>query len=162
MMDYLGIFKKLNEEGIRYFVVGGLAVNFYGIPRMTYDVDIVLDLQDDNVAKFLHLMKEWGFRPKAPVDIMDFAKPEQRQEWIQSKNMKAFNFVNPAWAIKEIDVIIDSPVDYEQGSKHMKMTVLREVSIPTVSLDDLIKMKEVTDRQQDEADIRHLKGLHDE
>ncbi|OGW37801.1 MAG: hypothetical protein A2010_12225 [Nitrospirae bacterium GWD2_57_9] len=162
MLDYLGIFRKFNEEGIRYFVVGGMAVNFYGIPRMTYDIDIILDLEDDNVKKFVYLIKEWGFKPKLPVDIMDFAKQERRQDWIQNKHMKAFNLYNAAWAIKEIDVVIDSPVDYEQGSRHMRMIELQSVSIPTVSLDDLIKMKEKTDRQQDEADVRYLKEIKDE
>lgn len=48
MLDYLAIFKKLNEKGIRYIVTGGIAVNLYGIPRMTYDVDLILDLEDKN------------------------------------------------------------------------------------------------------------------
>lgn len=48
MLDYLAIFKKLNEKEIRYIVAGGIAVNLYGIPRMTYDVDLILDLEDKN------------------------------------------------------------------------------------------------------------------
>lgn len=48
MLDYLAIFKKLNEKGIRYIVAGGIAVNLYGIPMMTYDVDLILDLEDKN------------------------------------------------------------------------------------------------------------------
>ena len=39
-LDYKKIFKGLNSAGIDYLVVGGLAVNFHGIPRMTYDMDI--------------------------------------------------------------------------------------------------------------------------
>jgi predicted nucleotidyltransferase len=162
MLDYLGIFKKFNEEGIRYFVVGGMAVNLYGIPRMTYDIDILLDLEDRNIEKFVNLLKQWDFKPKVPVDISDFAKKEKRSEWIETKNMKAFNLVNPSWAIKEIDVIIDSPVDYAEAGKCATMIELQGVLVPTVGLDDLIKMKEITDRQQDEADIRYLKGLKDE
>jgi len=37
-LDYKKIFKGLNGAGIDYLVVGGLAVNFHGIPRMTYDL----------------------------------------------------------------------------------------------------------------------------
>ncbi len=162
MLDYLGIFRRFNEEGIRYLVVGGMAVNFYGIPRMTYDIDILLDLEDGNVETYVRIMAEWGFKPKIPVDIMNFAKQGQRDDWIRNKHMKAFNLFNPDWAIKEIDVIIDSPIDYAQGSKHARMVEIQGVSIPVVGLDDLIKMKEITERQQDEADIRYLKGLKDE
>lgn len=162
MLDYLGIFKKFNEEGIRYLVVGGMAVNFYGIPRMTYDIDILLELKADNIQKYIRLMTEWGFKPKIPVSIMDFADQDKRNDWIRNKHMKAFNLFNPDWAIKEIDVIIGSAVDYEQGSSRARVLEIQGVSIPVVGLNDLIKMKEGTDRRQDEADIRYLKDLKDE
>jgi hypothetical protein len=162
MLDYLAIFKKFNDAGIRYLVVGGLAVNLYGVPRMTYDVDVLLDLEDDNINRFVGLMKEWGFKPKVPVEIMEFASKEKREDWIKNKHMKAFNLVNPEWAIKEIDVIIDSPVDYVLGAQHARTVVLQGVPVPIVSIDDLIKMKEITERQQDAADIRYLKELKDE
>jgi len=73
LLDYLGIFKELNAKKLKYIVVGGLAVNFYGIPWMTYDIDLLLDLEDKNLKRFLSLLKDWGFKPKVPVDILDFA-----------------------------------------------------------------------------------------
>jgi predicted nucleotidyltransferase len=162
MLDYGGIFKEFNEKGIRYIVVGGIAVNLYGIPRMTYDIDLMLDLEEKNIRRFLLLLRDWGFGPKLPVDAMDLARREKREDWISNKNMKAFNLVNPKWAISEIDVVIDSPVSYEEASQRANYFNLRDVSIPVVSLDDLIRMKEKTDRKQDRADIRYLKRLKDE
>lgn len=162
MLDYLAIFKKLNEKKIRYIVVGGIAVNLYGIPRMTYDVDLILDLEDENIKEFLQLLKGWGFKPKIPVDILDFAKKEIRESWIKNKNMKAFNLVNTEWAISEIDIVIDSPVDYKKGHKNVTCIKLQNVTIPVVSMDDLIKMKKVTDREQDSADIKYLRKLKNE
>ncbi|RJP59309.1 MAG: hypothetical protein C4549_02480 [Deltaproteobacteria bacterium] len=162
MLDYIGIFKNLNEEGIRYIVVGGIAVNLYGIPRMTYDIDLLLDMEDDNLEKFLQLLKGWEFKPKVPVDVMDFAKKDKRESWIKNKNMKAFNLVNPEWAISEIDIVIDSPVDYDKANKRINEIKLHGVTIPVVSIDDLIKMKERTGRKQDKADIRYLKELKNE
>lgn len=159
MLDYLAIFKKLNEKRIRYIVVGGIAINLYGIPRMTYDIDLLLDFEDKNIEEFLRLLRGWGFKPKVPVNIMDFANSDKRKEWIKNKNMKAFNLVNPEWAISEIDIIIDSPVDYKKGHKRVKNIILHGVSIPVISIDDLIKMKEKADRQQDKADIKYLRKL---
>ncbi|MEK6591163.1 MAG: nucleotidyl transferase AbiEii/AbiGii toxin family protein [Nitrospinota bacterium] len=162
MFDYLAIFKKLNERKIKYIVVGGIAVNLHGIPRMTYDIDLILDLEDKNLKRFLNQLKEWGFKPKVPVDIMDFAKRDKRDEWIKNKNMKAFNLVNPKWTISEIDIVIDSPVSYKTAYKGIKNIVLYDVTIPVISIDDLIKMKEITKRQQDKADIRYLRKLKNE
>lgn len=156
MLDYLGIITTFNKEGIKYIIVGGLAVNLYGIPRMTYDLDLLLDLEDENLTKFLNLLKKWGFKPKIPVDIMDFANKEKRDDWIKNKNMKAFNLINPDWAMSEIDVIINTPLNYEVGIKNVNYIQLGNISVPTISIDDLMKMKQVTDRQQDKADIRYL------
>lgn len=162
MLDYLAIFRKFNEKGIGYIVVGGLAVNLYGIPRMTYDIDILLDLDDKNIKKFLLLLKRWGFKPRAPVDMMEFADKEKREDWIKNKNMKAFNLVNPEWAISEIDVVIDAPVTYEKAYEGVSRIMLQGVDIPVISIDGLMKMKQKTGRLQDEADVRYLRKLKDE
>ncbi len=162
MLDYLAIFKKLNEKKIRYVVAGGVAVNLYGIPRMTYDVDLILDLEDKNIEKFLRLLEQWGFKPRVPVNIMDFADKDKRESWIKRKNMKAFNLFNPEWAISEIDIVIDSSVDYKKGHKRANYITLHGVSIPVISIDDLIKMKQAADRQQDKSDVKYLKKLKNE
>jgi hypothetical protein len=162
MIDYLNIFKKLNEKKIRYVLAGGIAVNLHGIPRMTYDIDLIVDLEDKNLQKFLQLLKGWGFKPKIPVDIMALAEKEKREDWIRNKNMKAFNVVNPKWAVSEIDIVINTPIDYKTASKGIKYFVIQNITIPTVSIDDLIKMKQKTGREQDKADIKYLKRLKNE
>ena len=70
MLNYLDIFQRLSKERIK---CGGLAINFCGIPRMTCDIDLILDIKDRNLESFLRLLKRREFKPKIPVDIMDFA-----------------------------------------------------------------------------------------
>ena len=76
--------------------------------------------------------------------------------------MKAFSLINAAWAISEIDVIIDAPVDYEDAKKNADEIAAGSVTIPTISISDLIKMKQKTGRQQDKTDIKYLRALNDE
>ena len=45
MLDNLKLYSKTERKGIKYIVVGGIAVNLYGIPRMTYAADLILDLK---------------------------------------------------------------------------------------------------------------------
>lgn len=157
MLDYLGIFRELNKKKIKYIVAGGIAVNLYGIPRATYDIDLLLKMEDNNLQKFLGLLKKWGFKPKVPVEMMEFAVKERREGWIKEKNMKAFNLYNDKWAISEIDILIDTPVDYNQALKSVVYKKSDDVIIPTISIDDLIKMKSESKRAQDLSDIEHLK-----
>jgi len=156
---YLSIFKTFNEKKINYIVVGGMAVNLHGIPRMTYDIDLILSLKDKNLKNFLELMTEWGFKPKVPVKMMELAIKQKRQDWIKNKNMKAFNFVNPDWELSEIDIIIDSPIDYERAIKNVTKLKLENIAIPLISIKDLIKMKRVSGRAQDKADIANLNKI---
>lgn len=159
MLGYLEIFKKLNFRGIKYLVVGGTAINLYGIPRMTYDLDILLDLEPGNPERFLSLVKGWGFKPKAPVELMNFADEAVRRVWLERKHRKAFNLVNPAWGISEIDVVIAGPVDYPRAAKRMTRLDLQGVSVPTISIEDLIRMKRTANRKQDKDDILYLKKV---
>jgi len=159
MLDYLDIFKELNKNGIRYVLAGGMAVNFHGVPRMTYDIDFILDLNQKNVSKFLTVMQNWGFKPKVPVDIMDFADAEKRNDWIENMNMKAFNLVNEEWAISEIDILVDTPVAFTEAIENAVKYELGDVVIPTVAIEHLISMKEQAGREQDRADVRYLKKI---
>lgn len=161
MLDYLGIFKRFNEEGVRYLVVGGLAMNLLGVPKVTYDIDILVDMEDDNIRALMQLTKKWGFKPKVPVSVMDFADQSKRDEWIATKNMKAFSLVNAKWALSEIDIIIDTPIAYAEARKRAKKISVQGVSIPVVSIDDLIKMKQAAGREMDKADVQYLKKVKD-
>ena len=52
-LDYEAIFRGLNQNQVEYIVVGGLAVNFHGIPRMTYDIDLMISLEPKNILKLV-------------------------------------------------------------------------------------------------------------
>ncbi len=51
----------LNKEGVEYVVVGGLAVLFYGIPRTTMDIDIIIAMDMPKVKRFVEFLKENDF-----------------------------------------------------------------------------------------------------
>ena len=49
MINFERLFSALNRSKVRYLVVGGIAVNLYGIERATADIDLVVDLEDRNL-----------------------------------------------------------------------------------------------------------------
>lgn len=50
-MFYFEILEGLYNNKIKYLIVGGLAVNLYGIPRVTQDIDIILSMDKENILK---------------------------------------------------------------------------------------------------------------
>lgn len=160
-MIYEQIFKCLNDAKVKYLVAGGMAVNLHGIPRVTQDLDIVVDLSPDNVKNLAETLKSIGFFPRAPVDPLLIADPAVRNEWITKKNMKVFCFYNGKMPMYEIDVFIIIPVDINKAFKRAVIKKTGKISIPLVSIDDLIKMKKLAGRPQDLWDIRMLKTLQE-
>jgi len=156
-LDYRTIFEELNKDRIDYVLVGGLAVNFHGIPRMTYDIELIIALESTNITRLVSKMTGWGYRPRIPVDPRELADKDKRSDWIVNKNMKAFTFYSESEAIAEIDLLIDSPISYEELKGRAVVFDLEGVRVPVVSVLDLIEMKMIAGRQQDLSDAEHLK-----
>lgn len=159
MLFYEEIFRSLSEKDVRYIVVGGIAFNLLGGSRNTADLDLLLAMDDNNLLKFITIMKSQGYMVKQPVDPFDFAREEIRKVWIEKKNMKAFNFYKGYQSFEEVDVIIDSPVLYEEAISRTSIIRIDDLSLPVISIRDLIKMKEVTGRERDMLDIKELKRI---
>jgi len=158
-LDYRTIFSELNKAKIDYLVVGGLAVNFYGIPRMTYDMDLMIALNSENISKLVSRLTDWGYRPRVPANPKDLIDEKERQTWISEKNMKAFSFFHEKEAIGEIDILIDLPAPYEEFRKRAMLFDLEGTKVPVISIQDLIELKSRAGRQQDLSDVQHLKGI---
>lgn len=88
-MLYLDLFRCLHEHHVRYLLVGGLAMNLHGVPRMTMDVDIVLALDDANLDSFIGCARKLGLKPQAPVPLESLKEPKQRKQWIEELHMIA-------------------------------------------------------------------------
>jgi predicted nucleotidyltransferase len=156
-LDFQTIFKELNRVGIDYLVVGGLAVNFHGVPRMTYDIDIMVLLESENIFKLVTKLNQWGYKPKIPIDPRDLADETKRNSWVHDKGMKALNFYSETLPIGEIDIVIDAPIPYEELRSRAIRVELQDEKIPTVSIHDLIELKLRAGRKQDLADVEHLR-----
>jgi len=158
-LDFQRIFKELNKLKIDYLVVGGLAVNFHGVPRMTYDIDLMLLLRPENIKRLIDKLTGWGYRPKVPVNPMELADEARRNLWIEEKGMKAMNFYSEKSPIGEIDIVFDSPIPYDELKSRAVMIELYGERIPTISIRDLIELKEKSGREQDISDVEHLKRI---
>jgi len=45
--------KRLDKANIPYMVSGGIAVSFWGFPRTTHDIDIVIEAQEKDKNKII-------------------------------------------------------------------------------------------------------------
>ncbi len=158
MFFYEEILKEFQMQKVKYVLVGGFAVNLLGSMRSTADLDILVEMSDDNLKKIIKILKKKGYQVKQPVDPIKMADRETREDWIKNKHMKAFNFYKEE-ALKEVDIIIDSPVSFEDAEKNLEYIKIDDLMLPVISIDKLIQMKEKTGRTIDKLDIEELKKI---
>lgn len=158
-MFYVELFKQLDADNVRYMVVGGLAMNLLGVPRSTMDVDLVLALDEDNLRHFLATAKNLELRPVAPVALEDILTPAKRRQWRDEKGVIAFALRPPQLDAPTVDILIDPPLDIEAALQRVEYRPIQGLRLPVIAVRDLIALKEQAGREQDLADIEHLRRL---
>jgi hypothetical protein len=151
------IVKALNDAGVKYLIVGGLAVNAHGFIRLTRDVDIVLHLKRPNILRALQALGQAGFQLAIPVKAEALADAKTRRRWRQEKNMIALKFWSDDHRRTPLDIFIYEPFDFvKEFAKVRQMEIAPGISAPVVSLKTLLEMKRQAGRPQDLEDVREL------
>jgi len=153
------IFDALNHAGVRYVVVGGVAVVLHGYARFTADLDVVIDLSPKEAAKAVKALSRLGLKPRAPVDPMGLADAKVRRDWIKNKGMTVFSFIDPKDPLRTVDVFVEEPLPFEAMWRSAKKVSLGKSSVRIASIDDLISLKRRVGRPQDLADVEALTVL---
>jgi hypothetical protein len=155
MIFYEEIFRAFQKQKVKYVLVGGIAVNLLGSMRNTADLDVLVEMSNDNLKKIVEILKNQGYRIKQPVDPTEISDRKAREDWIKNKNMKALNFYKEG-ELKEVDIIIESPVSFEEAKKSIVRIKIDDMTLPVISIDKLIEMKQKTGRAVDKLDIEEL------
>ena len=140
--DLLFVCRSLNQEGVRYFLIGGFAVILHGLVRTTKDIDLLLEPSEENIRR---LKRALGSLPDNAVAL------------IGDDDVARHRVVRVADEIV-IDLMADAcGVTYEEaeaaGAEHRR---IGDVDIPVVSRDTLIRTKN-TLRDSDRSDVGFLR-----
>lgn len=118
----------LERAGIPYMVTGSMAANFYAVPRMTRDIDLVIELSERDVERVTRL-----FEPEYYIDR------EMVQRAVRDQAM--FNMIHNALVVK-VDCVVRKETEYrrEEFARRRAVSIAgRQVFI--VSPEDLILSK---------------------
>lgn len=158
-MFYERVFKELQKKGIKYLVIGGIAVNIHGYSRATGDLDIMISFDKENLDGFIALLRELGFKPRIPVRLEELGDPEKVDKWKKEKHMKIFSVYNPANELENIDIMIENYIDFNAAYEKRERVTASNIEIPVISINDLIELKKIAGRKRDEIDILALQKI---
>ena len=140
--DFKEFIESLNDNEVRYLVVGGYAVAFHGYPRYTKDIDIWIELEPANAKRVIAALKQFGF---GVLDLTtdDFLVPDQ--------------IIQLGYPPNRIDLITTLvAVDFETCYAVREKATIDGVSVNFIDLENLKKNKTASGRPQDIADVSHL------
>ncbi len=150
-MKLKNLIEYLNAEKINYMIVGGYAVNFHGYSRNTVDIDLIIKFTLANLKKLESLLNKMGLISKLPIDAVSVYK--FRDEYINNRNLLAWNFYNPDNPTDQVDILITHDVSDFKSEKFR----VGDFEVKVISKNDLIKMKKASGRDKDLLDIKELK-----
>lgn len=142
--DFEEFIELLNENKVKYLVVGGYALAFHSRPKYTKDIDFWVNNTKSNAVKLLKTIKEFGFE-SLNITVEDIVNPD--------------NIIQLGYPPVRIDII--SEVEGIKFTKAYKSKVIGTYggvkNIPFLSFEDLIINKSKVKRIHDIADIDWLK-----
>jgi hypothetical protein len=153
------IFEELITNGVRFVVVGGVAVNAHGVPRFTADIDLIVELEQENVLRLARCMTRLGFKPKVPVPPEALADPANRESWQREKNMRVFSFQHPDRPYEIVDIFVNEPMPFGELWAKKELVPFGRIALPVIGIDHLLQLKRDAGRLQDLSDIEALERL---
>lgn len=140
--DWIDLFALFRENGVRYLVIGGYAVAFYGFERYTKDLDLWVARDEENAKAIAASLKAFGFPSKAlkPAIFLDPRK-------VVVLGFEPFR----------IDIITQlEALEFETAWPKRKTRKNRKIPINYVSLDHLRILKAAAGRFVDQRDLEAL------
>lgn len=160
LASFDAIVRALNDAGVRYLVVGGLAVNAHGYLRFTKDVDLVVRLATPDIFATFRTLEGLGYRPKIPITAEQFADPAQRDSWRKEKGMVVLQMWSDTHRETPIDIFVYEPFDFD--TEYARAFIGTDPGDPPArfaSIPALIRMKQEAGRPTDMLDIDKLREI---
>jgi predicted nucleotidyltransferase len=140
--DFKEFIQSLNDNQVRYLVVGGYAVALHGYPRYTKDIDIWIDMTPENAIRMVQAIDQFGFGSLA-LKEQDF--------------LEADTIIQLGYPPRRVDLLTTLlGVDFDECYSVKVMVDIDGVPVNFIDLENLKKNKRATGRTQDMADIEYL------
>lgn len=140
--DFREFVALLNENEVRYLVVGGYAVAVHGHPRYTKDLDVWVEISPENAGRIVAALDQFGF---GSLDLSenDFLAKEQIIQLGHPPN--------------RIDILTTvTGLEFEECYENRMEVDLKGLVMNFIDLESLKKNKKATRRYQDLADLEAL------
>ena len=141
--------RAIEGLGLRYFVTGSTVTIFYGEPRLTNDIDVVVDLPESRIEEFCRQFPQDEF----------YVSQGAAHDAVRRKAQ--FSIIHPASCLK-VDVIVPAPDAFNQSrfARVRRVSVGEDLDACFASPEDaIIKKMEYYREGGSEKHLRDITGV---
>jgi predicted nucleotidyltransferase len=145
------ILDDLNGAGVRYVLIGGIALIRHGVVRATRDIDAVFDPEPSNVERISALIEHWGA-----------TRPDGSP--IPEGSIVGNRTIHLATPHGDLDLLAENvaTVSFSDLLARAETRRVDGVEAPICSLADLVALKRIAGRERDQVDLADLEAAHGE
>lgn len=149
MTGFGRILDDLNGAGVRYVLIGGIALIRHGVVRATRDVDAVFDPDPHNVERIRTLIGQWGA-----------TRPDGSP--IQEHSIASDRAMHLATPHGDLDLLSERSAGLSFAELLARADTRRVdgIEAPICSLADLVALKRSAGRERDLVDLADLESAH--
>lgn len=151
MSDPAGILRVFGAHEVDFVVIGGVAVQAYGHPRTTRDLDLVVDTAPANAQRVADALVELDAAHRGG-GVDDLPSPTDPATIAGGAAL----FLQTRYGLLDVMPEPDGAPPYDQLRDRCVSVQLGGVPVQLVGLDDLIALKRAADRPIDREDIAVL------
>lgn len=159
--DPVRILRSLHQHQVDFVLVGGLAATAHGSSLLTGDADITPSRRIDNLERLAAALRELGARLRTDRDPEGVPFPVDAAFLAAQPLM-----LNLATLAGDVDLTFAPsafPGGYDQLLPNaVRVRIIDDVDTSIASLDDIIRSKEVANRNKDIAALPYLRALQRE
>ena len=142
--DFQEFLLALNEADVKYVLVGGYSVIYYGFPRTTGDLDIFVEVNAENYTKIEKAFGEFG------LSVFDMTQ----DNFLNNKNINVFSFGRPPVSIEILKEI--SGLSFNEVYNQSLLTEIEDIPLRIINLKHLKENKKQSGRNKDLNDLENL------
>ena len=154
---------RLANAGVDFVICGGIACVLHGSDRNSFDLDIRIDMNEENIRKLVTTAKEMNWNPRIPEPLENLLDPIKRKQWIEEKQAYVYT-LNSSDNLLQIDIFLTYPLAFEELEKEADVFEIEGIRFKVSSINHLLKAKKLIEnkRRQDLYDIDILEELLNE
>jgi hypothetical protein len=142
--DFRDLLRLFNAHAVEFVIVGGYAVGHHGAPRYTGDIDLFVRPTDENAARVLAALGEFGFASLS-LEQSDFNRPDRVTQL--------------GFPPCRVDIVTSlDAVEFDDAVGGASTGTYGDVEVRYLGRDALLRNKRAVGRAKDLADVDALEG----